>query len=139
MPTYQALQLPPNYPIGINLEYLEITREFAGGHDKSEIVGPTDGILTLTLNFNLLPSSSQFTVNDPENGGAATPWAIYLIKFFKYRKADGEPFTVNVEDPLTGSTMTQLFKFPPTLSLSLLTYKVFSASGITLRQWRALT
>lgn len=138
MPSYQTLLLPPSYPIQIDYDFLEITREYAGGHDKSELVGPTNGIMLVTLSFNHLPAAG-LTVNDPENSNAATPWSKYLVKFFKYRKADGAPFTISVNDPETETTMTQLFKFPPRLSIALATYKLYTSQGLTLRQWRALT
>lgn len=138
MPTYQTFQLRGSYPVGIDYDFLEITRNYAGGHDKSELVGATDGIMLVTLSFNVLPAAG-FTVNDPENGNAATPWSKYFVKFFKYRKADGQPFYISELDPETESTMTQLFKFPPRLSIQLATAKLYTSQGLTLRQWRDLT
>jgi len=136
----QTLLIPASYPIDISIEYQVIQRFYAGGHDKSEVVGPTDGIMLLGLSFNVLPMGAQLTVNDPENGGAATPWARYLWRFYNYRMGDQAAFNVGIEDPETGATMTQLFKFAdPRLTMQLITWKLYTASGVQLRQWRALT
>lgn len=138
MPT-QTLQIPASYAIDVAVEYQEITRFYAGGHDKTEVVGPTDGIILLGLSFNHLPMGTSLTVIDPENGSAVTPWAKYLWKFFNYRKADQAAFNVNIEDPNTGATMTQLFKFADSrLTMQLINWKLYTASGLQLRQWRAL-
>jgi len=135
----QVLQLPPSYSVNIDLQYQEIQRFYAGGHDKTEVVGPTDGIILLGLSYGHLPAAG-LTVSDPENSGAATPWAVYLWKFFKYRKADQAAFTVTIDDPATGTTMSQLFKFADSkLSYQQITHKLYTASGIQLRQWRALS
>lgn len=137
MPT-QVLQLPPSYAIDIRLEYQGIQRFYAGGHDKSEIVGHTSGVIIVGLSYGHLPAAG-LVVSDPENGGASTPWAKYLWKFFRYRMADQAAFTIGVDDPETNTTMTQLFKFADfSLSYQQITWKLYTASGLQLRQWRAL-
>jgi hypothetical protein len=134
----QVLQLPPSYAVDISLEYQEIQRFYAGGHDKTEVVGPTDGIIILGFSYGHLPAAG-LTVNDPEAGGAATPWAKYLWKFYKYRKADQQPFTVTIDDPETNTTMTQLFKFADSrLSYQQITFKLYTSAGLQMRQYRAL-
>lgn len=134
----QLLQLPPSYAIDISLEYQEIQRFYAGGHDKTELVGPTDGIIVLGLSYGHLPAAG-LTVVDPENASAVTPWSVYLWKFFKYRKADQAAFNVGVDDPETNTTMTQLFKFADSrLNYQQISWKLYTASGLQLRQYRAL-
>lgn len=135
----QTLQLPPSYPASISIRFEEIVREFGGGYDTSEIVGPTDGTILLKFNYGHLPAGTSLVVSDPEDGGASTPWAKYLWKFFIRRKQDGEAFNVVADDPATGTTATWLVKFADSqLDYELLTYKLYS-SGVALRQWRALS
>jgi len=136
----QTLLVPPSYSVGVSIRFDEIIREFGGGYDTNELVGPTDGIILLKYRYNILHAGAQLTINDPEAGGAATSWPKYLWLFYRRRKQQGDAFNVTLlEDPATEAAMTQLFKFADSqLDYDLISWKLYT-SGIALRQWRALT
>lgn len=136
----QTLKVIGSYPANVGIEFQELTRRYGSGYDQTDLVGPTDGTLTLKLNYEFLPDDGSLTVTDPENGDAVTNWPVYLWKFFVRRKQDGEAFYVTMIDPSVGgsTTFTQLFKFVDSrLDYSWFTYKLYSSS-LELRQWKAL-
>jgi hypothetical protein len=123
------------YGAGISIRYDEISRDFGGGYDETELVGPTGGLLLLRLKYGFLDASGTLTVQDPENGNAVTKWSVYVWKVFKRRKLDGAAMDVTYIDPETEMTATAKFKFVDSqLDYETVTYLLYS-TGILLRQF----
>jgi hypothetical protein len=127
------------YGAATGIRYARIEREFGGGYDQTELVGPTTGLLFLRLKYGFLPTDSELTVVDDENSNTVTPWAQYLWLKFQRRMVDGLAFTVSYIDPATNAAGSALFKFQDSeLEFEDVTY-LLKSSGVVLRQWVALT
>lgn len=139
MPMPLSLQIPFTYPSSISIEFDEIVRQYAGGFDTSEIVGPTDGTILIKGNFGHLPAAGSLTVTESALSMSPIPYSQYLWLFFIYHKQNGEAFNVTILDPATNTAATFLCKFVDSrLDYEMLTYQLYS-SGIALRQFRALS
>jgi hypothetical protein len=122
------------YGAGVSIRFDEFDRDFGGGHDESELVGPTSGLYLLRLKYGFLPQSSELTVIDAENSNAVTPWAVYVWRFYVRRKQDQAPFDVTFYDPQANTTSTKKFKFAESqLDFEAITHELWG-TGLLLRQ-----
>ncbi len=139
MPSPLTLQIPFTYPSTISIEFDEIKREFGGGYDTNELVGPTDGTITVKGNFGHLPAAGSLTITETAISMSAMTYSVYLWKFYIYHKQNGEAFNITILDPATNTAATFLVKFVDSrLDYEMLTFQLYS-STLQFRQWRALS
>ena len=138
MPILEAptgINILGEYGSSIGIRFDEISRDYGGGYDETELVGPTTGLLFLRLKYGFLPTNTLLTVVDDENSNTVTPWAQYLWLKFKRRKADGQAFDVTFIDPATNANSTKKFKFADSqLDYETITFQLYG-SGLLLRQY----
>lgn len=133
-----GLQALGSFGAVVSISFDEIVRDYGGGYDTTELVGPTAGLIYLRLQLDFLDDSGQLTVVDAENANAVTNWSQYLWKFFIRRKQDGAAFNVAFTDPDDGMSRTDTFKFMESrLDYTWFNVKLYS-TGLTLRQFVAL-
>lgn len=129
-----TLQILGSYGFEPEIVFDEIVRDYGDGYDDTILVGHSQGVKFYKLNFEFLPdTTSELSVLDPEDS-LTKSYARYLWDFFVRRKGDGAAF--NITDPRDGSTVSVKFA-EGRLSYTLFQYKIFSAAGVLLRQYRS--
>jgi hypothetical protein len=127
-----TLQVLGSYGMTISIVFDEIVRDYRDGTTDTVLVGHTNGVLEYALKLDFLPDA-ELTVTDPEDSNIVKTWQDYFWDFFVRRKQDGAAF--DITDPRTGSTVSVKF-VDSRLDYEFVTYALFSAAGIRLRQHR---